>query len=315
MSKLLIGADIGGSHISCMTVDPADHSVINEFSVRKDVDSQADSETILTAWIAALSELIKLTGKSSLAGIGFAMPGPFDYQAGIAWFKGVKKFDSLYGINIRQELRHRLGLAETIPVRFINDATAFAIGEAWIGKASGFRRCMAITLGTGFGSAFLRDGIPVTEGNEVPKDGCVWHIPYGNSIANDYFSTPWFVERFEELTGNRVAGVKEILEVLSYPFIHNPVSTIHHPSSIIFQEFGSNLGAFLAPFLNTFKAECLVIGGSIANGFPHFKDPLEAALEAGNCNIPVFVSEMGELAAIAGAARLCDDNFYKEIPK
>ena len=311
MSKILIGADIGGSHISCMAVDPADHSVIKEFSVRKDVDSQADSETILSVWSVALSELIKLIGKSNLAGIGFAMPGPFDYQAGIAWFKGVKKFDSLYGINIRQELRHRLGLSETIPVRFINDATAFAIGEAWIGKASGFRRCMAITLGTGFGSAFLRDGIPVIEGDEVPKDGCVWHIPYGNSIANDYFSTPWFVERYKELTGKRISGVKEITEELvAYKATGNRQQAIG-----IFKEFGKNLGDFLAPFLSLFKAECLVIGGSIANGFPHFKDPLEAALEAGNCNIPVFVSEMGELAAIAGAARLCDDNFYKEIPK
>jgi len=321
MSKILIGADIGGSHISCMAVNPVDHSIIKELVVRKEVNSQADAGAILSAWSSALSELIGMIGLGNLAGIGFAMPGPFDYPGGIAWFKGVNKFDSLYGINIRQELRHRLGLAEAVPVRFINDATAFAIGEAWIGKAAGFIRSMAITLGTGFGSAFISEGIPVISGDEVPRDGCVWHIPYGKSIANDYFSTPWFVERYQELTGKNIYGVKEIIDELSNIKVQHPESKIEnrkskieYPASSIFHEFGTNLGDFLAPWLNTFQAGCLVLGGNIANGFSHFEEPLKSALAEGHCTIPVFVSGLGELAAIAGAARLCDEDYYKEIP-
>ena len=329
MSKILIGADIGGSHISCMAVNPVDHSIIKELVVRKEVNSQADAGAILSAWSSALSELIGMIGLGNLAGIGFAMPGPFDYPGGIAWFKGVKKFDSLYGINIRQELKQRLNLSESVPVRFINDATAFAIGEAWIGKAAGFKRSMAITLGTGFGSAFISEGIPVISGDEVPQDGCVWHIPYGKSIANDYFSTSWFVDRFKDLTDKKISGVKEIIDELCnrtvlHPeskienrksSIKHPLSSIQHPVSSIFREFGTNLGTFLAPWLNIFQAGCLVIGGNIANGISYFEGPLKTALSGGNCNILVFISELGELAAIAGAARLCDDDFYKEIPK
>jgi glucokinase len=320
MAKILIGADIGGSHITCMAVNPADHRIMQDLCVRREIDCHADSEPILSGWSLALSELIERIGKADLSGIGFAMPGPFDYPAGIAWFKGVNKFETLYGINIREELRHRLDLPGTVPVRFINDASAFAIGEAWFGKAAVFSKSMAITLGTGFGSAFLKKGIPVITGDDVPNEGCVWHIPYGKSIANDYFSTPWFVERYFEMTGRMIAGVKELIEEESAVgsqqtagSIHHPSSSIQHPASSIFQEFGMNLGYFLAPWLQMFGAECLVIGGNIANNFTLFEEDLLSGLAKGGCRIPVFDSELGELAAIAGAARICDDDFYSNF--
>jgi len=74
------------------------------------------------------------------------MPGPFDYRKGIAWFEGVQKFESLYGVNIGDEIRHRLQLSKQTPVRFLNDASCFAIGEAWLGKASQHERMLALTL-------------------------------------------------------------------------------------------------------------------------------------------------------------------------
>ena len=124
MTKILVGADIGGSHITCMGLEPGGHVIPDVFMVRKEVSSQASAEAILSGWSEALGSLIKLIGKESLGGIGFAMPGPFDYPGGIAWFKGVKKYDSLYGINVRQELRNRLGLDVSVPLRFFRIAGA-----------------------------------------------------------------------------------------------------------------------------------------------------------------------------------------------
>ena len=213
MTKILIGSDIGGSHITCVAVDLDGHSISDVFKVREEVDSGASADFILAGWAEALSRLISLIGKENLGGIGFAMPGPFDYPGGIAWFKGVQKYDSLYGINVRKEIRDRLALDASVPVRFLNDATSFAIGEAWTGRSSGFRKSMAITLGTGFGSAFIADGIPVESGPEVPESGCVYHLPYGGSIADDHFSTRWFVGRYKAVTGKDVTGVKDIVEM------------------------------------------------------------------------------------------------------
>jgi glucokinase len=318
MTKILIGADIGGSHITCMGVNPEGHVISDVFKIRKEVDSQASAEFILNGWTEALARLIALIGKEHVGGIGFAMPGPFDYPEGIAWFKGVQKYDSLYGINVRQELRNRLGLDVSVPLRFLNDATSFAIGEAWTGKASGFRKNMAITLGTGFGSAFIADGIPVESGPEVPEYGCVYHLPFGKGIADDHFSTRWFLARYKELTGEDIPGVKELAEMAEGYRIQDPGFPQNtnnlHPASRIFNEFGANMGAFLATWLLKFHAECLTIGGNISNSYSLFEKPFLQALKDHGCSIPVFISELGELVGITGAARLCDDSFYARLP-
>jgi glucokinase len=310
MSKIVIGVDIGGSHITCMGVDPEDHSIREDLQIRQAIDCHATAETILRDWAEALERLIRMPGTGTLAGIGFAMPGPFNYPEGIALFRGVRKYDSLYGINIKKEMQKRLGLPEDMPVRFLNDATCFAIGEAWIGMGSGSRKMVAITLGTGFGSAFIDDGIPVETGTEVPESGCVYHLPYGKSIANDYFSTNWFLERYREVTGLEIPGVREIYEEIRAA----SAAGREHPASGIFHEFGIALGDFLAPWLLRFGAGCLVIGGNIANSFDLFEVPLKTALANNQAAMPVYVSGLGELAGIAGSARLCDNSFYSRLP-
>ena len=47
MTKIPIGADIGGSHITCMAVDPVGNLISDVFKIRKEVDSQASSEAML----------------------------------------------------------------------------------------------------------------------------------------------------------------------------------------------------------------------------------------------------------------------------
>ena len=339
MTKILIGADIGGSHITCMGVDPIGHVVSDVFKVRREVDCLASADVILSGWAGAIGKLIDIMGRDILGGVGFAMPGPFDYPGGIAWFKGVQKYDSLYGVNVLDELRSRLGLDASVPVRFLNDASCFAIGEAWTGRAAAFGKSIAITLGTGFGSAFIADGIPVESGPEVPQYGCVYHLPYGSGIADDNFSTRWFLKRYKEITGMEIEGVREMVEKdagyrmqdagfriqdagygmqdTGYRMQNgneNSSSRILHPASRIFSEFGSGLGVFMAPWLIKFRAGCLTIGGNISLAWPLFEKSFTRALKENGCYIPVFISEFGELAAIAGAARLCNDDFYSRLP-
>jgi glucokinase len=306
MSKTVIGVDIGGSHITCIGVDPADHAVRTDLQVRREIDRHGSAESILQDWSAALEQLILKIGRENLAGIGFAMPGPFNYPEGIALFRGVKKYDNLYGVNVRAELKHRLGLAQEMSVRFLNDATCFAVGEAWIGKGAGLGKVVAVTLGTGFGSAFIAGGIPVETGPDVPEFGCVYHLPYRDGIANDYFCTTWFHSRYKEITGNDIPEVREMAA--------GAAAGTDPAAARIFEEFGAALGAFIAPWLRKFGAECMVLGGNIANSYTLFESPLNTALAAFDSPVPVFPTELGELAAIAGAARLCDDLFYSRLP-
>ncbi|NLN29652.1 MAG: ROK family protein [Bacteroidales bacterium] len=301
--NLAIGADIGGSHISCAAVDIVSLRIIRETLVEKDVNNKAPADEIISVWGNALSESISKIPREKLRGIGFGMPGPFDYVKGISYIKGVDKYENLYGCNVKEEISKALNVAADFPIRFMNDVSSFAVGEALVGKAASYNRSMAVTLGTGLGSAFIKNRIPVVDGPEVPKLGCVYHLPYKDNIADDYFSTRWFVRSYNTLTGKEIEGVKELSEMA-------PTDQI---AMNLFQEFGYNLGTFLTPFLVTFKADIIVIGGNISNSYNFFGPRFEKRLKQEACECRVALSDLKEDAALIGAAFLMDDRFWLDI--
>jgi len=301
--NLAIGVDIGGSHISCAAVDLESFTILNETRTDRAVDNRAEASKIIGVWVGALSDVINKIPPGSLKGIGFGMPGPFDYVKGISYIKGVAKYENLYGCNVNNAIADNLGFPGDFPVRFMNDVSTFAVGEALVGKAAKAERSMAVTLGTGFGSAFISNRIPIVDGPEVPKLGCVYHLPYGDNIADDYFSTRWFVGRYKKLTGRELNGVKEFAELAATDGIVTD----------LFTEFGTNLGIFLAPWLRKFKAEIVVVGGNISHAYSLFGDIFEKSLMKEGSSCKVALSELKEDAAFIGAAYLLDETFWKDI--
>src|SRR5208337_2789260 len=109
MKTIAIGTDIGGSHISCAAIDFQKQFIIKGSLTTQMVNNQASAKEILNNWGIALSKSIAQIDRTRLAGIGFAMPGPFDYAGGIALFTTeVAKYQKLHGINISNCLRERL---------------------------------------------------------------------------------------------------------------------------------------------------------------------------------------------------------------
>ncbi len=302
--RFAIAVDVGGSHITSAAVDLLTGDIISDTFSDQYVNNQAQAAGIINEWSSCLRETIgRIPSSGRLEGIGFAMPGPFDYVNGIALFKGVPKYGNLYGFNIGDAMRSSLELPEEFKFRFINDASAFAIGEAWKGKAAGSQRSMAVTLGTGFGSAFIENKIPVVDGPLVPELGCVWHLPYENSIADDYFSTRWFIKEYKTVSGKELTGVKELAAIAK----DDP------GAAEIFYRFGRNLGHFLAPWLKRFGAEVLVTGGNISNAGELFIETLQQSLAGEHCSARIEMSELKEEAALLGGAFLFDDDFWKSV--
>jgi glucokinase len=300
---IAIGADIGGSHISCAAVDMATGKILKETLTGRAVNNQAKANVIIQVWTEALSEVISKVPADKVKGIGFAMPGPFDYVRGISFIKGVTKYENLYGFNISDAIASSLEVSEGFLIRFMNDASSFAVGEAWAGSAAGTGRSLSITLGTGFGSAFIASRIPVVDGPEVPKLGCIYHIPYRDGIADDYFSTRWFIGQYKKATGKELEGVRELAEL----------AVTDKTAKDLFTDFGSRLGIFLAPWLTGFKAEMLVIGGNISHAYNLFGEVFEDSLRKEKCDCRVALSTLREDAAILGSAYLLDDKFWKSV--
>ncbi len=301
--NIAIGTDIGGSHITCAAVDLVSGKILRDTLAERSVDNQASAKVILGTWTEALSSALNKVPLKNVKGIGFAMPGPFDYVKGICYIRGVSKYENLYGLNILESISENLGTNDGFLIRFMNDASSFAVGEAWTGSASKFRRSLSITFGTGFGSAFISDRIPIVDGPEVPKLGCIYHLPYIDGIADDYFSTRGLLSRYKKLTGNELNGVKELAALAD----NDKVVTD------LFTDFGDNAGLFLAPWLKKFRAEILVIGGNISHAYNLFGEVFENRLRKENCFCEVALSKLKEDAALLGSAYLLDDDFWKSV--
>ncbi len=303
-TKLAIGVDIGGSHVSCMAYDLTRKTLLKNTHAENDLDNHGQPSEIIEAWGETIKQTMDLAGNSQVAGIGFAMPGPFDYVKGISLFTGQNgKYENTYGMNVPVELRKYLSLTGDFKIRFINDATAFAIGEDQVGKARDFENSLSVTLGTGFGSAFIKNGFPVVEGAEVPGNGCLWHLPFEDGIADDYFSTRGLINRFEKASGEKLQGVKQIAELAGT----NPLARE------LFNDFGTKMGLFLKPWVENFGIEVFVMGGNISKAYHLFGSSLNAYLEQAGLKMEVTISELKETAAFIGAATLVDDKFYEKV--
>jgi glucokinase len=301
--NIAIGTDIGGSHISCAAVHLVTGMILRETLTERAVNNQASADEIISVWVEALKGVLSKVHSENVKGIGFAMPGPFDYVKGICYIRGVAKYENLYGINVTEAISKSLNVTEDFLIRYMNDASAFAVGEAWAGSASKAARSLSITLGTGFGSAFICNRIPIVDGPEVPKLGCIYHLPYNNGIADDYFSTRGLLGRYKSFTGKELNGVKELAALA-------PADRL---VSDLFTDFGDKLGLFLAPWLETFNAQILVIGGNISHAYNLFGNVFEQRLIAEKCNCEVALSKLKEDAALLGSAYLLDNEFWKSV--
>lgn len=303
---LILGIDIGGSHISTalVDVDVSGGTMRKESFCKNTVDAKGTPGTIFEQWATACRFSLSKASSFRIKGIAVSMPGPFNYEEGISLIKGVNKYEHLYGLDIRKHLKEKLGCEEYLPVLFENDAICFGLGESMTGETARGQKVIAITLGTGLGAAFLDNGNIQRSGYGVPPEGYLYNVPFKESIAEDYISTKWLVNRYNQSGSNKVHEAKEMYELA--------VQQQDTAAIEIFREFGKNLGVFLAPWIRQFKAERLIIGGNLAKASSLFLKEIKRVLEEENLFITVRISNETELSAIKGAAAIMNQKEYIE---
>ena len=302
--NIALGVDIGGSHITCQLFNLETNRLEESSKVRIPVNGSGQKEEILQSWTKAILQSISGNRLSDLSGIGFAMPGPFDYLNGVGWFdEKVDKFSHLHGVDVKSELIQQLNLPADFPVRFLNDAACFAVGVANAEPASKYNRVLALTLGTGFGTTFIKNGMPVAGVDGIPDDGFLYHVPFLDSIADEYFSTRWFLKEYKRMTGKEAGGVKELTHIAE------------HDADVkeLFHIFGKNLGSFLVPWSKKFNTGCIVMGGNIAKSYPIFDTALSDVFRNESIKTEIVISSLDEDAALIGSARLSDNSFYQNL--
>ncbi|RYG12335.1 MAG: ROK family protein, partial [Chitinophagaceae bacterium] len=282
--NIVLGVDIGGSHISAALVDIDRCEILDGSFVRSRVNSAGTATEILESWQEAISACVSIGGSNSYK-VALAMPGPFDYENGISLIKDLHKYESLFGIDVKLALSERLNIPSS-NILFRNDAEAFLAGEICANVYPKNLKTLGITLGTGLGSALSEDGIT--------KDANFAMLPFSGTIAEEFLSTRWFTSRFTALTGE---NVKDVKEVLSYTKYAKEVLQL-------FEEFSQNLSKFLTEIMAKENFKTLVIGGNIAKTADRFLPKLSSSLNRSNSKLAIHLANLGEASAIIGASLL-----------
>jgi glucokinase len=290
----VVALDVGGTSVKSAVV-VGDGQVIGEPQTTP-IDTQGSADVILTALVRIIESYIRKLRDGRLLGVAFGFPGPFEYEAGISRIQGVAKFESIFGLNIRRELQHRLGM-DNLAICFRNDAEAAIVGEALYGAGRPFTRLIGVTLGTGCGSAFLVNGQPVSTGAGVPPNGWLYPVPFRGQQADDVFSIRGLMNALQD-AGVEVDTIKTAADVARQDNV---------AARRVFAQFGHHLGVFMSPWAEAFQAEAILLQGGITNAFDLFKVELTA-------NLPVAVTqgELGAQAALHGAAALFLHNSYEQ---
>src|SRR5699024_9326189 len=263
-----LGIDVGGSHISIGLVKDVNGQRKLKHQVSKPIDSNSSLEDILDIISSHIQSFTESHKAGSIEEIGIAIPGPFDYAKGLSKIENLNKYDDLFGVDVRYSLASRLPdtlAASGSNIHFINDSRGFLLGAIRSQKWKE-DQIVGLTIGTGFGSAFYKGSRIALNGGTDQKE-YLYDTPYKEGIAEDYFSTRWFVNRYNQLKtdeGGEIDNVKQLADRFSND---NEVRRV-------FQEFGQNLAVFLNTVLRLEDYGRIVIGGSISKAAALFDEPL-----------------------------------------
>jgi glucokinase len=231
--------------------------------------------------VGAFQHLIELAGQ--VDGIGIAMPGPFDMRTG----KGAmtEKFGALNGLYLPELLSRK-------DIRFIQDATAFLIGEILRGKAGTLRRVGAITLGTGLGSVAAIDGKPLLNEELRPvAEHALWKRPFKGGTVEDHISTRGILARYPE-----AGSVKEI----------GSLAEAGDTRALeVWRTTGKDLAEVLSGWIDELSLEYVVVGGQIAKSFHLFAEPLQG--------LPVETGDLSGDSPLYAAASLFTKNENRSV--
>lgn len=271
--------EVGGTHVTAALVDPGRARVLRR--AHQGLDPRGTAEHVLGTMVRCATRI----DAPAAALWGVAVPGPFDYDKGIARFEGVGKFDDLHGIDVGSVLLDGVWPRPRGAV-FLNDAHAFALGEWSAGAARGHRRCVGVTLGTGVGSAFLVDGQVCRDGPGVPPLGRIDLVRAAGRPLEDSVSRRALLARY----GDRRAEVHDIAararagEARAGHVLHEALTV---------------LGTALTPYVRDFEATALVVGGGLARSWDLVGPSLRGAL--GDTPVTLCAGALGADAGLVGA--------------
>lgn len=294
--KFSIGVDLGGTKVRLGLVDET-YQVIGETPRLNTYDCVSGDDVVdrIRQGVELLLSMNNLE-KHQIKGIGVGSPGPLDPYTGY-----IKET-----LNLKAICNYPLGksLAEATDMKICvdNDANCFGLGEQRAGKAKGMHHVIVGTLGTGYGFAVILNGNILHGATGTAAE--IGILPFRDGTYEDYVTG----------RGLRAMHLWRTGEDLDPKIISQKAFQGDEKVLKTFIEYGEAVAFTLLPFIAALDPEIVVLGGSVSENWQFFQPSLDATIRKHifpnqQEHLKIEKSEMGEIAAVIGAAGLLESDY------
>jgi predicted NBD/HSP70 family sugar kinase len=273
-------------------------------SARGEFDPAADNDTELRARLAsAVQRVLPAGGAERLLGIGVAVPGVCDTEAGVILGSGQVR--GLRGTGLVQSLSRRFEQRVLVD----NDARVQALGEKWFGQGRGVQSFASVQTGHGLGVGLVLDGV-------------VFRGPHGEAGEVGHTAVSLDGERCRcGLVGcwETLASIRWLRREAKRRHIRG-AATIAAASLVdaassseaaadLLDQYADHLAIGLANLVQVLTVPVLILHGDAVGGGDVLRSKIEAAVKARvlpnlRRDLRVVLSDLDQQAGLVGAAAL-----------
>lgn len=288
----VVALDIGGTKIAAGILS-ADDALM--FEVRLPTPVAGGGPAILKEATQIINALLQHRDVQPAA-IGISTGGQIDATGHIVGTTDM--IDGWLGVPLQQRIAERFGL----PTFVLNDGHAAALAEAERGAGLGRASMLCLVIGTGLGGGLTIDGL--VQHGQHGLAGSVGQMKVSRNGATivpleELVSGPGLVRAYN----GRVDAARAVAD-------GEAVAARAHAgdeaAQLAIADVGAWLGLGIANALHVYDAECVVIGGSVAQVGPALFDSARRSLqEHGHASVgrtPILPAALGPRAGLLGAA-------------
>jgi glucokinase len=304
--QVVFGIDIGGTNIKSGIVD-SEGRILHADNTPTEAGAGRDSLLDKLYGIArGYKEKAAAEGWEA-RGMGVATAGYVNVKEGRIGY-ATSNLPGWTGVPLRDNMARETGL----PVALVNDAHAFAIGEAWIGAGKelteGF---LCITLGTGVGGSWVTEnGTPYYGRNGYAGGYGHIVIKHDGQPCNCGLKGCW--EQYASVT----ALMRQAAEIGLDPSVTDGSAKKlfelarggHEQALGLIDRYAEYVAVGLTNLIHTLNPESIVIGGAVTAQGDFLFDRIEAQVKQQTMPaygpVRIVPAALGEQAGLAGAAKL-----------
>jgi predicted NBD/HSP70 family sugar kinase len=303
---LVFAADLGATH-SRVTVSDLGAEPLAEIEADIDIN---DGPQLVLGWLdETFNQLLREVERpvSDLMGIGIGVPGPVDFDRGVAVNPPI-----MAGWHEFQIAEHFRQLYD-VPVLVDNDVNIMALGEYWVmePRVDDF---VFIKVGTGIGSGLILGG-RLQRG----ADGAAGDIGHVQTTSDDVVCRCGNTGCLEASAGGAaLAGRLRELghEARRSSDVTDLVDQGNKDAIVAVREAGRLIGGVVASLVNLLNPALIMIGGNVARAEQHLIAGVREVVYSrsttlSTTNLQITGSSLGDRAGVIGAAALVIDHLLK----